>query len=392
MASCISLLFLLLASLTPAHSHLKLPVYSRDKSFAAHLTQASQERDLFNPQDTSSAPHKVPLVFNSSSYVTNITIGTPPQTFTVLLNTLVTGIWVPSALCPVDKYNQCQNHRLYDQNASTTYMGLNQSAGLAGMTAEVSLDTVSLADMSVTNQSFAEVVEYDNGESYTPKPYDGLLGLGPSQTVFTNQSSVFANMLTQQLIDKNMYGLYFIKNSSSPANAGALIIGGREKSAYRGDLTYVDSTSQDRWEFEMGRFIVPGSEMPPLCTEGCKAVLNSGSHYIATSHRITDTLHRHLGAIVFADDYTYHFNCSRLSTLQTIYLSINQAVFTLPWRSYVDRVKDAKGETVCVSTFVGLDDVAGYDWYLGEAFFASVYVEFDADRQRVGFAQSVFTH
>lgn len=381
---------LLLSSLPPAHMYLKVSLHTKTKSLSEHLTHARRERDLHRLQVSSSDPDRVTLEFKSSHYIGNLTVGTPPQNFSVVLNTLITGLWIPSALCPTNEYDVCKNHRQYDRNASTTYEMNGQTAGLAGMLAKLSLDTVSLADISVTNQSFAEVIKYRN--SYTPVPYDGLLGLGLSQnaTVFYNDSSLFKNMVLQNLTQEMVYGVYLIKNGSDASDAGGLIVGGRNKSLYAGDLTYVDSMSKDAWEFEVTVLLV-NSEIPKLC-DGCRAVPNSASRFIATNHRTMDTLHKYLGAIVFADDYTYQFNCSNLADLQTVYLSIGHALFRLPWQSYVDILKGSDGKTVCVSTFVGLDDINGYDWYLGEPFFASVYVEFDIQRERVGFAQSIYSH
>lgn len=378
---------LLLSRLPPVCMYLGIPLQSRThQSMSKHLAHASQERQLHSSSDH----YKLAVGFKSSRFIANLTVGTPPQSFSVLLNSYITGLWLPSAMCPVDKYNMCKSHRRYDRNASTTYIDEGQTADLGGMLANLSMDTVSLAGLNVTNQSFAEVIEYN--EAYTSAPYDGLLGLGLSQNVFYNDSSIFANMVTQTLINSAVFGLYYIKNSSDATNSGGLIIGGRNESLYLGELTYVSSTSSDTWQFVVKHVVLVNSpKMPPLCPSGCKSMLNSGSRFISTNHRTMDTLHRYLGAIVFADDYTYQFNCSNLHQLETVYVSIGGALFRIPWQSYVDVVKDSKGKTACVSTFVGLDDVAGYNWYFGEAFFASMYVEFDADNQRIGFAQSVYT-
>ena len=58
---------------------------------------------------------------------------------------------------------------------SSTYMRGGQMLGYGGMVAEVSYDTVSLGGVSVTGQSFEEVIQYNYQDSSIP--YDGLLGL-----------------------------------------------------------------------------------------------------------------------------------------------------------------------------------------------------------------------
>lgn len=382
-----------LTSFIPAHSLFKLDLDGSARTLKEHMTLSKQEQDLHRTQGGPGKLQELPLIFNSSHYVGKITVGTPPQTFAVLLNSMVAGLWIPSALCPVDRFKMCQDHAQYIRNASSTYVNINQVVGLNGMLANVSLDTVNLAGMAIGNQSFAEVSRYDT-QPPTPVPYDGLLGLAPPQTVFENFTSIFSSLVAQQLIDHAVYGMYIVKNSSdAQKSVGGLLIGGRDKSRYNGDLTYTECTGDDMWMFAVKSILLLGSpDMPPLCPEdGCQAILNSASRFVATNHRTMDTLHKYLGAIKFSSDYTYQFNCSTLDQLPTIYMSIQHSLFALPWQSYVEQLKDSKGRTTtCVSNFVGLDDVAGTNWYLGEAFFASLYVEFDIEGKQIGFAQQTY--
>ena len=361
-------------------------VQRKPKTLNGYLDYAHREIHVRSKVGVSAGPSVVDVGVKNSDFFANITVGTPPQAFSVLLNTYMTGLWIPSALCPANKYTMCKDRRLYYQNLSSSYAGEGQQARYGGMVANLSSDTVNIANLSVTNQSFAEVVEYNY--KYSSIPYDGVFGLNMAQQVFNNDTSIFTNMVAQTLIDSIVYGLYFVKNSSDPSKSGGLVIGGRDPSLYVGDLTYVNSTSATQWGFTVDEVVAIGSgDMPPLCKDGCVAFPDTGSHFIVANHRLMDSLHRHLGAIAFEDNYTYHFNCSGLETLPPVYFSIGKALFKVPWQSYVDKVKGSGGEDVCLSSFVGLDDLAGLSWYLGDAFFASVYVEFDVDNQRIGFAQ-----
>lgn len=393
-----------LTSLSQALQHLTLQ--KKPKSSPLHLqdylSRARQEQSLYHhhqalsqpQQSTTFAPHTLPISFQSSDFFVNLTLGTPGQPFSVLLNSVVSGLWVPSSLCPPESYDVCKNHHRYNSSASSTYEKEEGTVGLAGMTANISIDTVSLADLAVTGQTFAEVIQYAYNDSTPPPPYDGILGLSPSSDVFGGKgSSLLTNMKLQGLVDQAIFGVYLIRNTSSGQDAGGLVIGGRDPSQFRGSLVYVPSASKDAWEFEVKDiFLISSPGMDPLCHDGCKAIPNTGSHFVATNHRYLDTLHRYLGATVFAQDYTYHFNCSSLDKLQSVYFSIGNTLFYLPWQSYVNRAVGPGGEHVCLSSFVGLDDMAGYGWYLGEAFFASLYVEFDVDKQRMGFAPSKYSH
>ena len=388
------LLFLLWTPALVTSSFIKIPVQERTKTLKEHLAHVKAEVHGLNVArglvKGPSPPYSLKVANMSTHFISNISVGSPPQNFTVLLKTGATGIWIPSSTCPTDVYDMCKHHSRYNRSLSKTYVREGQMIGSAGMVGEISKDKVSLGGASVLNQSFAEVFQYSyNGSGI---PYDGTLGLGMAQRVFSNDSSLFLSMVEQNVIDKIVYGLYYRKNSTDPNDSGGFIIGGRNDSVYNGNLTYVNSTQWYMWEFRIDRvLLLDTADMPPLCPDGCDAVPNTGSHFISASRKDLDVLHRHLGAVYFADDHTYLFNCSTLGDIQPVYISIGETLFKLPWQSFVDKVAGPTAHELCISSFVAYNDnTTSGAWTFGDAFFTSVYVEFDADRSRLGFGQMRF--
>lgn len=389
------LLVLLLLLNASAHAGVhKVHIQRKPKNFEEYVSSAGREAQAFSQMGLglSPGPWNQDVETFSSDYCITVTIGTPPQPFSVLLRTNFEGMWVPSAMCPIETYDMCRDHRRYDRSKSTTYVREGQMFGFGHMYSELSYDTVGIAGQRVKGQSFAEAFQYAYNDSSIP--YDGLLGLGMRQRIFSNDSSIFTNMIEQNIIDEIVYGMYFLKNSSDPSKSGGLVIGGRDPTLFHGNLTYVPSTYDTVWQFNINEILLLESDLPPLCKGGCTAVPYSGSHFIISSSNLMDELHRRLGAITFNDDHTYHFNCNGLHKLQPIYFSIGTALFELPWQNYVDEVVGPQGETICLSSFVGVEDSdtsAGFKdgFSLGDAFFTSVYMEFDASQQRMGFGQLV---
>ncbi len=60
----------------------------------------------------------------------NVTIGTPGETFTVILDTGSSNLWVPSASCDSSKFPSCKNHSVYHNSASSTYVANGQSLNI----------------------------------------------------------------------------------------------------------------------------------------------------------------------------------------------------------------------------------------------------------------------
>ncbi|KAK6052846.1 hypothetical protein COOONC_09651 [Cooperia oncophora] len=52
-----------------------------------------------------------------SYFVTNITVGTPPQLFTVIVDTASSDFWIPDSLCTA-----CTGKRLFDSRSSSSYL------------------------------------------------------------------------------------------------------------------------------------------------------------------------------------------------------------------------------------------------------------------------------
>lgn len=63
------------------------------------------------------APSVVISDYQNAEYYGQITVGTPPQTFSVIFDTGSSNLWIPSSKC-----TNCGFHPLYNDASSTSYV------------------------------------------------------------------------------------------------------------------------------------------------------------------------------------------------------------------------------------------------------------------------------
>ena len=101
-----------------------------------------------------------------------------------------------------------ENITKYDSSLSSTYKAIGANFSISyeddgvSVTGFTSQDSVSIAGLVVTKQIFAEITNTLNN------PYDGILGMGFKSIAEDGASTVFENMVAQNLIDKNCFSFY----------------------------------------------------------------------------------------------------------------------------------------------------------------------------------------
>ncbi|KAI8384750.1 aspartic peptidase domain-containing protein [Radiomyces spectabilis] len=156
----------------------------------------------------------VPLRNIDLAYLMNISIGTPPQPFTVLLDTGSSATWVPIYGC--NKSCGYPHHSLQPTNSST-FESLNLSFSIRygdgfsrGYYAQ---DTMTVEGVPVPKAYFA-VSNFNDGELATDGA-DGILGIGPdSLSTYNNPDgktipTLVSTMYQQGLIRHNVFSVKF---------------------------------------------------------------------------------------------------------------------------------------------------------------------------------------
>ncbi|KAL0084993.1 aspartic peptidase domain-containing protein [Phycomyces blakesleeanus] len=198
-----------------------------------------------------------------SEYVVHLDIGTPPQKFSVFLDTGSADLWIPSTKCDTA---QCPFSR-FDETLSSTFTPTDQNFTLryggGNSTVTFGIDTVSFGGVTVLNQpvGLASVVKgagiLPGAINFTlsaintsPKALtledvssNGLLGLAfirlaeYKNSNENNYGSLIFNMIDQKIITEPIFSVY-LGNPSALVNSGEIIFGGIDSTKYTGELLY----------------------------------------------------------------------------------------------------------------------------------------------------------
>ncbi|CDQ73281.1 cathepsin D [Oncorhynchus mykiss] len=323
--------------------------------------------------------------FMDAQYYGVISIGTPPQDFTVLFDTGSSNLWVPSIHCSFLDV-ACWLHHRYNSKKSSSYVqnGTKFSIqyGRGSLSGFISGDTVSLAGMQVTGQQFGEAIKQP-GITFAVARFDGVLGMGYPTISVRNITPVFDTAMAAKLLPQNIFSFY-ISRDPSAAVGGELMLGGTDPLYYTGDLHYVNVTRKAYWQIEMNNVEV-GNQLT-LCKAGCQAIVDTGTSLITGPVEEVRALHKAIGALPLLMG-EYWIDCKKVPSLPVIAFNLGGKMFNLTGDDYI--LKESQmGLKICLSGFMAMDipPPAGPLWILGDVFIGRYYSVFDRDADRMGFA------
>jgi len=326
-----------------------------------------------------------------AQYYGPIDIGTPAQSFNVVFDTGSSNLWVPSQECSYFNL-ACRTHNRYDHDDSSTYKPngtvFEIQYGSGSLSGYLSTDTMCMAGVCVTDQTFAEALK-EPGIAFIAAKFDGILGMGFPQISVDGVMPPFQNMIEQGVVENPVFSFWLNRNPDDP-NGGELVLGGSDPDKYTGDFTYVKVEREGYWEILMDSMTVKGETVG--CDGGCTAIVDTGSSLLVGPTDQTKAINEMLGGSDMLGTGQYIVGCDTLVDMPDMDFVIGGKPFTLTPQDYILQVEQCiLGQCVsqCISGFMGMDLPMGPWWILGDVFLGKFYSEFDVGNSRVGFAESV---
>ncbi len=165
-------------------------------------------------------------------------------------------------------------HNKYHSEKSTSYKpNGTQFAiryGTGSLTGYLSQDTVNIAGIEISNQTFGEAISQP-GVTFIAAKFDvnknknifylfkknisllikGILGMGYKKLTVDGSETVFNNLFNQNSLERRVFSFWLNRNMSDDRPGGQLFLGGSDPNYYTGDFTYLNVTRKAYWQFKL---------------------------------------------------------------------------------------------------------------------------------------------
>lgn len=318
----------------------------------------------------------------NAQYFTEILVGTPGQTFKVILDTGSSNLWIPSADC---SSLACFLHTKYDHDASSTYKANGSEFaiqyGSGSLEGYVSQDTVALGDLIIPKQDFAEATS-EPGLAFAFGKFDGILGLAYNTISVNKIVPPIYNAIEQGLLDEPVFAFRLGNTQKDENDGGVATFGGYDKSQYTGKITWLPVRRKAYWEVSF-EGIGLGDEFAELTSTG--AAIDTGTSLITLPSSLAEIMNSKIGATKLWSGQ-YQIECEKRDSLPDLTLNFSGYNFTLSPYDYTLEVGGS-----CISVFTPMDfpEPIGDLAIIGDAFLRKYYSIYDLKKNAVGLAQSV---
>ncbi|BFZ62338.1 Tryptophan--tRNA ligase, mitochondrial [Saitoella coloradoensis] len=334
----------------------------------------------------------------------NVSIGTPPQTVQIVLDTGSSDLWVQSASSAYCKEAtaSCSTSGAYDNSSSSTYVYRDSGFNVTYVSGEsvegdYATEAVSIGNVTVSNQTFGLATG-------TVSSTYGVLGMGfaAQEGVAINEGNGSAyptlldNLVSQGVLSSRSFSVYH----DQEAGTGELILGGIDSTKFEGELALLPSLSPNSTfavQLDTISIDVPGRASLEVLTSnstGLAVSIDSGSTVSMLPTRTVQSIASAINASYNSNIGLYAFptdNCSTIlaaNTTMTYSFGWDAVNITVPLaKALLPFTDSVAGKVVCALPIVAVPE--GKDFFtLGDPFLQFAYAFFDLERNEIGLAQA----
>lgn len=314
------------------------------------------------------------------AYFGKLSIGTPPQFFSVVFDTGSGNLMVPGENC---QSAACRSHDRFLQTSSSSAREVNCDGseiasdtepdevtitfGTGHVTGRCLQDTICIGSLCAPGGFIASIDE--SRHPFASFEFDGVLGLALTSMAQGEQFSVMEQLSQQHALQKPLFSVFLSESEGSEITFGEV---NRERMA--SELFWVDVVSSSGyWEVQIDDITL--NDKPQNLCRDCRVAVDTGTSQLAGPSHVVADLSRMLNV---AQD------CSNYKRLPDLGFVIGRKhVLNLSPHDYVD-----KSTSYCDINLMALDvpPPKGPLFVFGIPFLQKYFTVYDHGNNRVGFA------
>lgn len=254
-------------------------------------------------------------------------------------------------------------------------------------TGYVARDTVSVAGLTVTNQTFA--VANETSSIFESAAADGIMGMAFQSIAADKGATFFENLVKAGALASNVFSFYLqtaydlTTSSSGTIGGGLLTIGAVDSAKYSGSISYNPVTIRGYWEVKSDGLAINGAVISGTSSA---AAIDTGTSLWYVPSSVASAFYSQLGGISYGQNGYYSIPCNtQRFNLTAVF---NNVQYSVDLSDLLIGFADSSRQN-CVFGIVAQDttDPNGNPMAIvGDAFLKSVYTVFDYGNSRVGFA------
>ncbi|CAJ0582406.1 unnamed protein product, partial [Mesorhabditis spiculigera] len=335
--------------------------------WGAHLKKKRAAKADFlkqNPKFHGSYPQKV-YDYEDEEYLGNVTIGTPEQSFKVILDTGSADFWVPDKICTDDMdCEQCMQSDDFDCDFDCQD--------------PFCCDYIT-RKFKVPKSTFGMAVHL--ADFFASDPIDGILGLAFRSLSVSDSTPVLINAINQGLLDQPAFNVYLGKVGNQDGVYGGVYTYGGLDPDHCGDvIAYQPLSSATYFQYKMTE-VVAGNYSFKWNWE---VISDTGTSFIGMPTWQSKAIAKEFGAWYDKEDEVYEIACN--ATIPDIVLTIGGKQYAIQQENLIVTAGEPDNKYCYLAIFDWDGD--GTDWILGDPFIRQFCHVFDIGKQRVGFAPS----
>jgi hypothetical protein len=323
-------------------------------------------------------------------YLGNITLGTPEQSFQIVLDTGSSNLWVVDTSCTAEECDGLSNplfapwkKNKYNRTKSSTYAkdgrDFQITYGSGSCYGNLVIDTLHMGGLTVEKQTFGAATGIAQVFGYFP--IDGILGLGWPALSEDDVTPPFQNLMPQ--LDKGLFTVWLDRHvkPSEGQTGGLITYGDLDNVNCDADIVYTKITSETYWEFAVEGFTV-GKHVN---SKKSSAISDTGTSFIYGPYDDVDQIIALSGAEYDFSSGLYTVDCDSAKGLPDLVFTVNKKKLNIPGKEHVvDLELDNNKCALGVDYGFGFD----FDWLLGDSFIRTYCNIYDVAGEQIGFAKA----